>query len=187
MSKQLGKSLIKLSIVTAVMMAALTFALPGLGVQKVYADGEICFTTIDATTVYSSTNSAAVRDAVTAASSGDVIKIAGNCVGVDTGNLVSISGLTLTLQGAYTHTNWNAQGAYTTTLDANDAGRVIYLAAGQVITVADLTVTGGYNAVASTTGGGGGIYNNGSNLTLTGVTVTGNRTSAENSDGGGYL
>jgi hypothetical protein len=71
-------------------------------------------------------------------------------------------------------------GANKLTINANATGRVFANNAGVTATISSLTVTGGL----VTSGGGGGILNNG-NLTLSGVTVTNN--TARGVSGGGVL
>ncbi len=120
-----------------------------------------CFTSLGATTSYSSANSLAVQAAIDAASPGSVVKIAGYCK-----DTVVRSGLTqtayiskaLTLIGGYTTADWNTSNplANPTVLDANHTGRVIYATA--PITVENLTLQNGtVNGVNSR---GGGLYAN---------------------------
>jgi hypothetical protein len=127
---------------------------------------------------FGSTDASAVQDAVNAAASGDVIKIAGTCAGVQSqGGLtqtVTIS-QNLTLQGGYTHTNWLAASdpvAYPTVLDAQSGGRVVYIPTGGYdVNLTNLILTGG-DAGA---GYGGGVYvgDNGT-VAVTGSAISGN-------------
>ena len=57
------------------------------------AAGEVCFATLDGANVYSSADASAVQNAVSAASAGTTIKLAGYCAGVQV-----IGGLTQTVQ-----------------------------------------------------------------------------------------
>jgi hypothetical protein len=141
-----------------------TFAVQGVG--------DICFATLDGVTVYASANAQAVRDAVSAASPGDTVKVAGYCAGVQaqlaTTQTVMIT-QPLTLAGGYTPTNWSTYDptGNPTPLDALGGGRVIY--ADAAVTVQGLTVTNGYiNATSDLNGGG--IFASGA-LTLTDMVV----------------
>lgn len=60
-------------------------------------------------------------------------------------------------------------GAEKLSIDADGLSRVFSVASGVEATISGLTITGGY-----TTGGGGGIYNLGGDLTLDSVVITGN-------------
>jgi uncharacterized repeat protein (TIGR01451 family) len=122
-----------------------------------------------------------VQAAIDAASSNDIVKIAGRCMGVNTrGELRQQVYLdkSLTLRGGYTTTNWTTSDpeANPTTLDALGKGRAIYITAGVEPTIEELRITGGH-----TTDSGGGIYNGGT-LTLTNSAVSGN---TADGDGGG--
>ena len=108
---------------------------------------DICFATHDdGGTLYSSSDTQAVQQAVDAASAGDTIKIAGTCAGVDeidgTTQSVYIN-KTVTLSGGYTTTDWltSDPAANPTTLDAEANGRVIY--AIEPLTVANLIIQNG--------------------------------------------
>jgi hypothetical protein len=102
-----------------------------------------CYARNDSATlvVYSSADSAAVRDAVLAALPNDSVRLAGTCAGVaaqgGTTQTVLINKV-LTLIGGYTTTDWVTSYPLTqpTTLDAQGAGRVITASAD--ITVANL-------------------------------------------------
>lgn len=133
--------------------------------------GQDCYVRInDGVILYHS-----VQAAVDAAKSGDLIKVAGVCLGVH-----QQSGLrqqvylnkSLTIQGGYVLTNWNipAPKIHPTTLDALGQGRVFYLSPAISVTLTGLNLRGG-NA-AGLNGGpdnedaGGGLYAVGANLYL---------------------
>jgi len=92
-------------------------------------DGNACFVEdadADSLTDYASADASAVQEAINAANSGDILKIAGTCVGVTvTGGMSQTAYINsnLTLMGAYTYTDWTTQqlGVYTTTLDADQS------------------------------------------------------------------
>ncbi len=139
-----------------------------------------CYTKINNnSTTFASMNADAVQQAIDAAVSGDTIKIAGHCAGVNnrggTNQTVYIS-QTLTIQGGYTTTNWTSSNviANPTILDAQGAGHVIY--ANQPTTIQDIKVQ---NGVVSNVGGGIGAMQA---ITLSNVIVYSNTAS---SDGGG--
>lgn len=101
-----------------------------------------------------------VQEAIDAAQPGDLVKVAGTCVGVTApGGQLAYIDKTLTLQGGYTATNWQTPDwiENPTTLNALGQGRVIYSDAGDTAispTVEGLIITGGN---VSGYGGGGGI------------------------------
>ncbi|MCB8945746.1 MAG: tandem-95 repeat protein, partial [Ardenticatenaceae bacterium] len=145
-----------------------------------------CFveTTGDNITDFASPNARALQTAVDQANPGDLLKVAGTCAAVS-----SRAGLTqtlyisqsVTLQGGYTLTNWLAApdpATYPTTLNAQGSGRVIYtnLATPNPITLNFLNITGGH-----VVGSGGGVWNDGSVLTISNTAVFNNIAS----DGGG--
>jgi len=129
----------------------------------------------DGITDFASNDATAVQSAVDAASSGDMVKVAGNCTGVQ-----AIAGVTqtvyisknLTLSGGYTYTNWLLADPdiYTTILDAASGGRVAYVTNSNVVTMTDLILTGG----SVSNGHGGGIYLDASTLTLARTQVLAN-------------
>jgi len=131
----------------------------------------------------SPTDYSAVQAAVDASSDpGDVVKVAGYCVGVNAyGGLTQTVYLskTLTIRGGYTVTNWTTPdpAANPTTLDALGQGRVLYVTGGVSPTIEGLRITGG-----NSSGDGGGIYNHDADLTLVDTLVINNHTG---SDGGG--
>lgn len=128
-----------------------------------------CFATPDAgTTVYSSTNGAALRQALGAASLGGTVKVAGFCAGVASqggSNQVALITQTLTVAGGYTPTNWTSAFPITqpTTLDALSSGRGISVNA-------PATLQGLIIANGAISGDGGGLYAV-QPVTLSGVTV----------------
>ena len=69
-----------------------------------------CFATHnDGTTVFSSNDLQAVRDAAAAAGINDVVKIAGTCTGFSTPPLFGVSiNKQITLRGGYTTADWTA-------------------------------------------------------------------------------
>ncbi len=99
-----------------------------------------------------------VQAAVDAAAPGDLVKVAGTCVGVlESGGRRQQAFITktLTLQGGYSPDfTWDPQ-LYTTTLDARGQGRVLYGSGPITLTIEALNVTGG-NAYNGFGGGGGG-------------------------------
>lgn len=132
-----------------------------------------------------------VQQAVDASASGsDVVKIAGTCSGVNNqAGLAQVVYLDkpLTLQGGYTITNWTLPDpqAYSTTLDAQGDGRVLYLDVGAEATLLGLRLTGGD---AEGLGGGapgmdtaGGVYAISATLTMQNCELFGNM--ADNSGG----
>ena len=135
------------------------------------------------TTVYSSPTVLAVQDAVDDATPGDLIRVAGYCFGVSSraGVVQSLFiSKPLSLQGGYTTTNWITSYPLTqpTTIDAQDAGRVVYIT-GTTGNLSNLILLDG-----QITGDGAGIYADDA-LSLTGVLLISNQ--ATGSGGGLYL
>jgi uncharacterized repeat protein (TIGR01451 family) len=135
-----------------------------VGARTAQAAGEVCFATVNGTPVYSSTNANAVQQAVDGAGVTDTVKIAGYCAGVQsrggTAQTVYIStGLTLTLRGGYTTTDWVNSYPLTrpTMLDARGGGRVISASAA-LVTLRGVTLTNGLVNAGATNQNGGGIY-----------------------------
>ena len=163
----------------------LSVLLSALGpVRTAYAAGEMCFASLGTTTEYSSTDQMAVQQAVNAATSGQVVKVAGYCAGVTetlgTTQTVLISGTALTLRGGYTITDWSVSNpvANLTVLDAQSADRVVLITA-TIGTVENISITRGSAAgiVPPTSydctldsGCGSGIYADGA-LNLSGVAL----------------
>lgn len=152
--------------------------------RTAYAAGEVCFASLGTTTEYSSTDQMAVQQAVNAATSGQVVKVAGYCAGVTetlgTTQTVLISGTALTLRGSYTTTDWSVSNpvANLTVLDAQSADRVVLITA-TIGTVENISITRGSAAGIAPpttdtctldTGCGSGIYAHGA-LNLSGVAL----------------
>lgn len=151
----------------------------------VAAGGETCFATLNGITVYSSTTSQAVRDAVNAAASGSMVKLAGYCPGVATQSGTVQTVLitkTLTLAGGYTTTDWTQAYPLTqpTTLDALNMGRVVYATA--QTTLQGFTLTQGYINAANISGGG--VYAD-APITLTHMVLYSNTALGTANNGGG--
>jgi uncharacterized repeat protein (TIGR01451 family) len=149
-----------------------------------------------------------VQAAVDAAGPGDVVKVAGVCMGASARGGVHQQvylDKSLTIRGGYTVTNWMASDPETnrTTLDAFGQGRVLYISGDVSPTVEGLHVTGGdaprgggvyvVDATATvsnnlvfgnTASDGGGLYLSESAATLSGNTVSSNTASY---GGGLYL
>ncbi len=152
-------------------------ALPGSGLAAPRAEAgsaspaaPVCVARInDAPTDY-----ATVQAAVDAAQPGDTVKVAGTCTGVEVRGGVTQTvyvDKSLTLRGGYTTTNWltPAPAVYTTTLDAQRLGRVLYVTGDIDVTVTGLRITGG-----DTNGVGGGSYVQNATLTLSESTFISN-------------
>ena len=97
---------------------------------------------------YSSADSQAVRDAIAGAGDGDVVAVAGYCAGVKAfpGGIVATVLISddITLRGGYTSTGWIYDpDTYTTTLDAQRSGRVVYMAGGSNATLDSMHVISG--------------------------------------------
>jgi len=153
-----------------------------LSAQPVFAAGETCFATINGTDVYSSTDALALRNAISDASAGATVKVAGICAGVVTENgsdQVAYISQTLTIQGGYTPTNWTTSYpvTQTTILDAQGGGRVIYATAD--LTMQDLTMQHGSSLQ------GGGLRTT-SDLTLSNVNGYSNTTTSNGTGAGVY-
>lgn len=118
-----------------------------------------------------------VQDAMNAALSGQLVKVAGYCTG--SANF----GAGFTVRGGYTLTNWATPDATTNpaTLDAIKLGRVVNTNSGYQITLEDMIFTSGSVSGAD----GAGILNTASTVTLTRVTVRNNMAQNFFSDGAG--
>lgn len=140
--------------------------------------GETCFATLDnGLTLYASNTAQAVQEAVNAAASGSLIKIAGYCPGVQAqggSTQTLLIAKNLTLAGGYTVTDWSTYNPVgnLTTLDAQGLGRVISITAGTPVALQGFTVTNG-KIEAETGVHGAGIYAGG-DLALTHMTVFSN-------------
>jgi len=121
--------------------------------QPAQAQANACFATLDASTVYSSADAQALRDAIAAAGPGDVVRVAGTCAGVSGAQVVAI-GQPLTLRGGYTVTDWTTSDpqSHPTIVDAQQAGRGIY--ATQPVTLENLIVQNGRWTGSFQSGGG---------------------------------
>ncbi len=119
--------------------------------------GDCTVTPDNGETVFRSVDAAAVQDAIDAAADDATIKVAGTCVGVqpvvlDTGTLTQTALITksLTIEGGYVASQWNAAPDSTlnpTMLDADGQGRVVVVPnisnAGNSVTLSHLTIMGG--------------------------------------------
>jgi len=136
-----------------------------------------------------------VQAAVDAASPGDLVKVAGVCLGAaqreGASQQVHID-KTLTVRGGYTTTNWFTPDpdANLTTLDALGQGRVLYISGDISPTVAGLRITGGnaddLQGSEVNEDAGGGIYVTDACATISTCQIYSN--TAPGGDGGGiYL
>ncbi len=145
--------------------------LAGLGVRPAYAAGYVVNTTNDDTT--GGDNLCTLREAILAANNA----VASNDCGAGSGGndtiTFSFSG-TITL-GSTLPAIVSGAGALTidgggvVTISGNNAVRVMWVNSGADLTLQNLTIANG-----STTGIGGGIYNDGGTLTVTNSTFSGN-------------
>ncbi|HNT22879.1 MAG TPA: right-handed parallel beta-helix repeat-containing protein [Anaerolineales bacterium] len=153
-----------------VLALGILFSLQGWGVRAARAG-----TSAELTVCASGCDFDRVQDAALAANSGDVIKIA---AGVYTG-VQSISGSTqmvivtktLTLRGGYSpdFSVWDP-ALYTTTLDAEGQGRVVYASGAVTVTLDGLQMVNGYNNSS-----GAGVYAVDSTLYVLNSTIGNNR------------
>ncbi len=158
-----------------------------------------CFveTTGDNSTDFDSVDATALQLAVLAASSGDTIKVAGSCAGVQmTGGLTQTVFISqsLTIQGGYTHTNWLATSApdtHTTTLDALRGGRVSYITGTVDVTFDGLYLTGGDGGQSGGTQsaswrnfGGAAFLESGNTIIIANSTIYSNTVIGANNKGG---
>ena len=122
-----------------------------------------------------------VQAAVDAADSGDVVKVAGVCVGAPEGfalrQLVYLD-KSITLRGGYSTSDWATSDpeANPTTLDALGQGRVLYVGGPVSATIENLQMVGGDAAGLGEDGWdtGGGIYATEAELTLNKTQVLSN-------------
>ncbi len=150
----------------------LLFCLQGWGVRAARAD---TMAQSELTVCASGCDFSSVQDAESAANSGDVIKIAaGVYTGVQamgsTEQMVMVT-KTLTLRGGYSpdFSTWDP-GLYTTTLDAQGAGRVIYASGEITVTLDSLRLVNGYH-----TSSGAGVYAADATLHISNSTIGNNR------------
>jgi uncharacterized repeat protein (TIGR01451 family) len=128
-----------------------------------------------------------VQDAVDLASPGDLIKVAGTCIGVNdhAGQPQQVYlDRDITIRGGYTTTNWTTPDidGHPTTLDALGLGRVVKITPEISVTLEGLRITGGDTAPVVAIGGdtwadgwGGGISSISATLTLQGNQIEDNR------------
>jgi hypothetical protein len=102
-----------------------------------------------------------LRAAIAAASSGDTIDFARGLRGI-----ITLTGGELLVANSVTI---NGPGANEVSVSGNNSSRVFEVAAGQNVTISGLTITDG-----SASGQGGGILNDGADLTLSGVDLSQN-------------
>ncbi|MBE2220199.1 MAG: right-handed parallel beta-helix repeat-containing protein, partial [Anaerolineae bacterium] len=108
-----------------------------------------------------------VQQAVETAVSGDTILVDGICQNVNRrlvgGNIISQTVLitkNLTINGSWEHPDDTS--TVTTTLQANDKGRVVYIDSSATVTITNIILRDGdASAAGDTNDNGGGIYNNG--------------------------
>ena len=147
----------------------------------------------DGDTVYGSGDETAVQQAINTATPGSTVKIAGTCtgVGIQGGAWQTIYiDTSLTLAGGYAVTDWTTPDpvANPTTLDAQNLGRVVFIADTVPVTLTNLTLING-NFSGSGTGNcpgygcGGGLYTWG-DLSLTNVIIQDSQTRR---GGGAYV
>jgi uncharacterized repeat protein (TIGR01451 family) len=142
-----------------------------------------------------------VQAAVDAANPGDVVKVAGTCLGADTRaglRQQAYVDKSITIRGGYTTTNWTTPDpeANPTTLDALGEGRVLYITGEVSPTIEGLRITGGdasgLDSELSGLGGGwyagGGVYVVSATATISDNRIYDNRAPETMSLGGGvYL
>jgi predicted outer membrane repeat protein len=138
---------------------------------------------------YGSTDAGAVQKAVDEASPGDVLLVAGDCVGIATRTgliqTVYIS-KSLTLEGGYAPGDWTVERdleTYTTTLDADSGGRVVVISGTAGVIMDGLYLTGGLVDDGTLDDNGAGIWSN-SGMTLANSIVSTN--TAYKNGGGMY-
>jgi uncharacterized repeat protein (TIGR01451 family) len=135
----------------AIVEASVDGTVAGRVVVDIYRD---CWARLNET----ATDYYTVQEAVDASSHpSDLIKVAGHCITTnDRGGLAQVVYInkTLTVRGGYTTTNWAESNplTYPTTLDAQGAGRVLYIASGASPRIEHFRITGG-----DATGLGGGL------------------------------
>ena len=121
-------------------------------------------------TIFATADASAVQQAIDAAMPGATVKVAGFCKGVSTieGTVQTVKiAKNLTLEGGYASGSWDFSDpvAHPATLDADEAGRGVYIATGATVTLRNLNIAHGVSA-----DNGGGIYNAGA-VTLERSTV----------------
>lgn len=166
------------------MLCSFAVGLIAFLVRPAQAAEDVCFAEYsgDGVTDFSSADASALRSAIFALPNGGVVKVAGTCAGTfDYGHgvkQVALVGLSLTLVGGYTITNWLTPdvASNVTVLDAQGDGRVLWAIA--PITLSGLTLTGGNSGLD----GGGALFQ--SAAIVADSTFTQNTTSGS---GGGAL
>jgi len=170
--------------------AEIAYALAVEKENNVPVPPDMCFATHnDGIDEFSSFNASAIQQAVDAASVGNTVKAAGTCIGVE-----SRAGLTqtvyisksLTLEGGHTKSDWTLEpdpDNYTTTLNANNSGRVIVISGTNDVTLNSIFLTGGLADDSTLDNNGGGIWSN-SEMTLTNSIIYSNTAAGF---GGGML
>ena len=153
----------------------------GTAVVTLTVSGGNCHVYNDGAT-YGSFDAGAVQEAIDEATAGDTLKIAGTCAGVETvasENQTGYISKTVTLEGGYDGVTWDKSAyttTYTTTLSADDNGRVIYIAPSTTATLTHLILRDG-----AATDGGGVYMAADSSLSVISSTLTSNQAT---NDGG---
>jgi len=155
---------------SAITLSHAALSAPQVNVENVLPDN--CWVKVNnAAVIYD-----AVQKGVDAAAPGDVVKIAGHCLNVDTfagtQQLAYIS-KTLTLRGGFTPSNWTTPNpSLETTLNAQGQGRVVFAVSGIALNLENLhLIHGDATQGGGVSLGGGGIYITSSVLTLNNVQV----------------
>lgn len=146
----------------------------------------------DGTTVFTSADAQALRQAITAANPGDTVKVAGNCAGVVSemgSNQVAFIDKSLTIAGGYTPSNWLIYDPVgnPTVIDAQSGGRVLRLTA--AATLQGFTLTNAFINAGSSNWHGGGLHTT-SDLTMTDMVLSNNTviaTGGTQNGGGAYI
>ena len=141
---------------------------------------DTCYVTLDnGGTVYSSADHTALQNTIDLAPAGSIIKIAGECAGIQTidgQTQTAYISKTLTLDGGYEVGDWSNPTSMST-LDAEENGRVIYITSGITVTLNRLIIQNG--SIENRNGGGIyaiGTFANPTSLFLNQTWVTNNRT-----------
>lgn len=138
----------------------------------------VCYATIHAADtvlfVFNSTTGIAVQQAVNAASAGQTVKVAGDCIGgVTTQQTVYIT-KSLTLRGGYDPADWTVSLPFThpTTLDAAGEGRVVYVVGPANVVLENLRLVNG--ALGSENSRGGGVRADSASVLISGCEIVSN-------------
>jgi len=145
-----------------------------------------CYARVNAT-VYSSSGSDAVQEAIDAAIPGDTVQVAGTCVGVQSaggGDQVAYISKNLTLRGGFSSGDWSTYdpSGNPTTLDADSLGRVIVVDGSVTVGIEGLILQNGDAPGASDVGGG--LYVGAGTVTLTDIDI---QLNMANQGGGVYV